>query len=96
MTDHTTGSAPRQHRRASHTTRSRRHQFSAFSRGSVMLGAIHIGGMLAGILAADRMKAPGSRWSAIAGFGIATGIGEAIWREYVERQRQAEATRERE
>ena len=44
-------------------------------------------GMIAGILAADRMKSPGARWSAIAGFGVATGIGEAIWRERIERER---------
>ncbi len=92
MTDPNTGYSSHQQRIAHR----RRHPFSAFSRGSVMLGAVHVGGMLAGILAADRMKAPGARWSAIAGFGVATGIGEAIWREYVERQRQTEGTRERE
>ena len=44
-------------------------------------------GMIVGILAADRMKSPGARWSAIAGFGVATGIGEAIWRERMESER---------
>ena len=43
-------------------------------------------GMIAGLLAADKMKEPGARWSAIAGFGVATGIGEALWREHIERE----------
>lgn len=34
------------------------------------------------------MKEPGARWSAIAGFGIASGIGETIWRERVEREEE--------
>lgn len=45
-------------------------------------------GMIAEILAADKMKDPGARWSAIAGFGIASGIGEALWRERIERERE--------
>jgi len=57
------------------------------SSAHITMGAIHMGGMLAGILAADQMKSPSARWSAIAAFGIATGIGEVIWRERMERQR---------
>ncbi|MBY0504433.1 MAG: hypothetical protein K2X03_11010 [Bryobacteraceae bacterium] len=51
--------------------------------------------MIAGILAADKMKDPGARWSAIAGFGVASGIGEAIWRERIEREREEQEDRER-
>jgi len=65
----------------------RGHRHPAFSNAHVTIGAIHMAGMIAGILAADKMKEPGARWSAIAGFGVATGIGEAIWRERIERQR---------
>lgn len=64
-----------------------RRKHRVFSSSGVTVGAIHIGGMIAGILAADSMKSPGTRWSAIAGFGIATGIGEALWRERIERER---------
>ena len=53
-------------------------------------------GMLAGLLAADKMKDPGARWSAIAGFGVATGVGEAMWRERVEREQEEREERERE
>jgi hypothetical protein len=77
------GSAPR-----------RRH--SSFSSAHVTMGAIHMAGMIAGILAADRMKSPGARWSAIAGFGVATGIGEAMWRERIERERDGQERGERE
>ena len=65
----------------------RRHHHPPFSNAHVTVGAIHMAGMIAGILAADKMKEPGARWSAIAGFGVATGIGEAIWREKIERER---------
>ena len=64
-----------------------RRKHRVFSSSGVTVGAIHIGGMIAGILAADSMKSPATRWSAIAGFGIATGIGEAFWRERIERER---------
>jgi hypothetical protein len=49
-------------------------------------------GMVAGLLAADKMKSPSARWSAIVGFGIATGIGEMLWRDYIDpdRERQPE------
>ena len=65
-------------------TRPGRKHSHVFSTASVTIGAIHMGGMLAGILAADQMKSPSARWSAIAGFGIATGIGEALWRDYID------------
>jgi hypothetical protein len=58
-----------------------------FSTAHITLGAVHAAGMLAGILAVDRMRSPAARWSAIAGFGIAIGIGEAIWRQPIERER---------
>ena len=65
-----------------------KHRYPAFSNAHVTVGAIHMAGMIGGILAADKMKEPGARWSAIAGFGVATGIGEAIWRERIERERE--------
>ncbi|MEQ1883700.1 MAG: hypothetical protein ABL967_01470 [Bryobacteraceae bacterium] len=68
-------------------SRPRRRHGVAFSSGHITVGAIHMAGMIVGILAADRMQSPGARWSAIAGFGIASGIGEAIWREHIERER---------
>jgi hypothetical protein len=80
---------PTWQQRVAHPHPRRRHHH-AFARGSVTLGAIHMGGMLAGILAADRMKDPSARWGAIAGFGVATGIGEAMWRERIEREREEE------
>ena len=52
-------------------------------------------GMLAGILAADKMSDPSARWSAIAGFGVATGVGEAMWRERIERERDEQENMER-
>ena len=68
----------------------------AFSSSHVTIGAIHMAGMIAGILAADKMKSPGARWSAIAAFGVATGIGEAMWRERIERERSEQESLERE
>ena len=44
-------------------------------------------GMIAGLLAADKMQSAGARWSAIAGFGVATGIGKALWQERMDRER---------
>lgn len=67
--------------------RSGRRHHSGFARAHVTMGAIHMAGMVTGLLAADHMKSPSARWSAIAGFGIATGIGEAIWRDRIERER---------
>ena len=58
-----------------------------FSSAQITVGAIHMAGIIAGILAADKMKSPSARWSAIAGFGIATGIGEGMWRNHVEHER---------
>lgn len=58
-----------------------------FSRAHVQLGAIHAAGILVGMLAADQMKSASARWSAIAAFGIATGIGEAIWRNRINQER---------
>lgn len=78
--------------RVSHPRRRHHHGFSS---GTVTVGAIHMAGMIAGILAADRMREPAARWSAIAGFGIATGIGEALWRERIERERDEGSERER-
>ena len=94
MPDHSNTPPPSWQYRVSQP-RPRRRPHHAFSRGTVTVGAIHMGGMLAGILAADKMKEPGARWSAIAGFGVATGIGEAIWRERIERERDEEEDRER-
>ena len=83
-----------QHRVA--RSRSRRRHHPVFARGTVTVGAIHMAGMIAGLLAADKMQNPGARWSAIAGFGVATGLGEAIWRERVEQQQEERENRERE
>ncbi|MFN9299319.1 MAG: hypothetical protein ACK6DZ_16630 [Acidobacteriota bacterium] len=33
------------------------------------------------------MKSASARWSAIAAFGIATGIGEAMWRNRINQER---------
>jgi len=74
MTDHIQSTPSSWQHRVSRS-RPRRRQ-SAFSSAHVTMGAIHMAGMVAGILAADHMKSPGTRWSAIAGFGVATGIGD--------------------
>lgn len=95
MTDRSNASPPSWQQRVSPPRPHRRHQH-AFARGTVTVGAIHMAGMIAGILAADKMKDPGARWSAIAGFGVATGVGEAMWRERIERERDEEEQRERE
>ena len=66
----------------------RRHR-QAFSRSTVSMGAmIHMAGMVVGALATDKMKDPSTRWATIAGFGVATGIGETIWRDRIERERE--------
>ena len=65
----------------------------SFTRGTVTLGAIHGAGVLAGLLAADKMKEPQARWSAILGFGVATGIGEQMWRERVAQERARQNSR---
>ena len=49
---------------------------------------IHMAGMIAGLMAADKMKDPSARWAAIAAFGVATGAGETIWRDHIERERE--------
>ena len=95
MTDRSNAPPPSWQQRVSHPRPRGRHHH-AFARGTVTVGAIHMAGMLAGILAADKMKDPGARWSAIAGFGVATGVGEAIWRERIEREREEQEERERE
>ena len=60
----------------------------AFAHSQVSMGVmIHIAGMIAGLLAADKMKDPSARWAAIAAFGVATGVGETIWRGHIERER---------
>ncbi len=69
-----------------HVRPGRKHSH-VFSSTQVTVGAIHMAGLIAGILATDKMKSPGARWTAIAAFGVATGIGEAIWRERIERER---------
>jgi hypothetical protein len=69
-----------------HIRPGRRHSH-VFSSAHITMGAIHMAGMIVGILAADKMKSPGARWSAIAGFGIATGIGEILWRDYIDPKR---------
>jgi hypothetical protein len=51
---------------------------------------IHIAGLIAGVLATDKMKDPSARWATIAAFGVATGIGETIWRDHIERERAEE------
>ena len=85
MADRTNAPPPSWQHRVSEPRHRRRH--GSFSNAHITMGAIHMAGIIVGILAADRMKSPGARWSAIAGFGVATGIGEAIWRERVERER---------
>ena len=95
MTDRSNAPPPSWQQRTSQP-RSRRRHHHAFARGTVTVGAIHMGGMLAGILAADKMKDPSARWSAIAGFGVATGIGEALWRERIEREQDERDDHERE
>ena len=87
MTDRFNAPPPSWQQRVSQPRPHRRHHH-AFASGTVTVGAIHMGGMLAGILAADKMKDPAARWSAIAGFGVATGVGEAMWRERIERERE--------
>ena len=59
----------------------------AFSNSHVSLGAIHMANLIVGMLATDRMKDPAARWATITGLGIASGIGETIWRERIERER---------
>ena len=85
MTDRSNSPPPSWQHRVGAPRPRRRHE--GFSSARVTMGAIHMAGMIVGILAADRMKSPGARWSAIAEFGVATGIGEAIWRERMERER---------
>ena len=94
MTDRSNVPPPSWQHRVSQPIPRRRHQH-AFARGTVTMGAIHMAGMLAGILAADKMKDPSARWSAIAGFGVATGVGEAMWRERIERERDEEERAEK-
>ncbi len=61
----------------------------AFSQSHVSMGVmVHMAGMIVGVLATDKMKEPSARWATIAGFGVATGIGEAIWRDHIERERE--------
>ena len=43
--------------------------------------------LIVGMLATDRMKDPAARWATITGLGIASGIGETIWRDRIERER---------
>ena len=95
MTDRSNAPPPSWQHKVSQSRHGRRHH-QAFARGTVTVGAIHMAGMLAGILAADKMKDPGARWSAIAGFGVASGVGEAMWRERIEREREELEERERE
>ena len=66
------------------------HHRQSFANSRISMGVmIHMGGMVAGLLAADKMKDPAVRWGAISAFGIATGIGESIWRDHIERERDA-------
>lgn len=67
----------------------RRHSH-VFSSAHVTVGAIHMAGMIAGLLAADKMRSPSARWSAIVGFGVATGIGEMLWRDYIDPDREVQ------
>ena len=61
----------------------------AFAHSQVSMGVIiHMAGMITGLLATDKMKDPSARWAAIAAFGVATGIGETIWRDHIERERE--------
>lgn len=63
----------------------RRH---AFAHSQVSMGVmIHMAGMIAELLATDKMRDPSARWAAIAAFGVATGVGETIWRDHIERER---------
>ena len=65
------------------------HPRQSFANSRISMGVmIHMAGMVAGILAADKMKAPAAKWGAIAAFRIATGIGESIWRDHIERERE--------
>ena len=65
----------------------RRH---AFTNSRVSMGAmIRLAGTIAGILATDKIKDPSVRWSTIAAFGVATGIAEDLWRDHIEREREA-------
>jgi hypothetical protein len=52
------------------------------------MGAVHAATLLATVLATDKMQDPHTRWATIAGIGIASGIGETIWREHIERKRE--------
>ncbi len=94
MTDRSDSPPPSWQHRVSPSRPRQRHRH-AFSGGTVTVGAIHIAGLIAGVLAADKMREPAARWSAIAGFGIATGIGQAIWRERMERAREDQEDHER-
>ena len=61
----------------------------AFAHSQVSMGVmIHMAGMIAGLLATDKMKDPSARWAEIAAFGVATGVGETIWRDHIERERE--------
>lgn len=86
MTDAPTSVPPKSWRQS--VAPHRRHP-PIFSSSTVSMGAmIHMAGMIVGALATDRMKDPSTRWATIAGFGVATGIGETIWRERIERERE--------
>ena len=62
----------------------------AFTNSSVSMGVmIHMAGLVIGALATDKMRDPSARWATIAAFGVATGIGETIWRDHIVRE-QAE------
>ena len=64
------------------------HHRQSFANPRISMGVmIHMAGMVASILSADKMKDPAARWAAIAAFGIATGIGESIWRDDIDRER---------
>ena len=61
----------------------------AFAHSQVSMGVmIHMAGMITGLLATDKMRDPSARWAAIAAFGVATGVGETIWRDHIERERE--------
>ena len=87
MTDNTqTHQRIGHHSAAQPTSHKHRH---AFSQSHVSMGVmIHMAGMIVGVLATDKMKDPSARWATIAGFGVATGIGEMIWRDHMERKRE--------
>jgi hypothetical protein len=77
MTDRSNSPPPSwQHRVGARRPR-RGHE--GFSSARVTMGAIHMAGMIVGILAADRMKSPGARWSAIAGFSYASRAREVTF-----------------